>query len=89
MRSCSKAAAKTIRPGGRAVPTEPLEVATTAKVLAAPVQDDPGPNATPLEPEDGAFSLWLNRSLRQAYDAVVAEPIPDTLLRLIEESRGE
>jgi hypothetical protein len=71
------------------VPTEPLEVATTAKVLAAPVQEDPGPNATPLEPEDGAFSLWLNRSLRQAYDAVVAEPIPDTLLRLIEESRGE
>jgi len=36
-----------------------------------------------------AFDLWLQRSLRRAYDAVVAEPIPQDILRLIEDDEAE
>jgi hypothetical protein len=39
--------------------------------------------------EGDAFDLWLRRGLHRAFDAVAAEPIPDDLLRLIEEDRGE
>jgi hypothetical protein len=34
-----------------------------------------------------AFDLWLQRGLHQLYDNVAAEPIPDALLRLIEDDR--
>ncbi len=36
---------------------------------------------------DGAFDLWLQRGLHQLYDDVANEPIPDELLRLIEDDR--
>lgn len=36
-----------------------------------------------------AFDVWLNRSLHQLYDDVAHEPIPDELLKLIEEDRKE
>ncbi|MBV1800445.1 hypothetical protein KSF81_27265 [Siccirubricoccus sp. G192] len=39
--------------------------------------------------EDDPFDLWLRRCLREAFDAVVAEPIPEDVLRLIEEDRAE
>jgi Anti-sigma factor NepR len=39
--------------------------------------------------EGDAFDLWLRRGLRRAFDAVAAEPVPDDLLRMIEEDRGE
>lgn len=40
--------------------------------------------------EDGdiAFDLWLRRGLHQLYDTVANEPVPDELLRLIEEDRA-
>ena len=36
-----------------------------------------------------AFDIWLTGSLRKAFDAVTAEPIPPDLLRMIEEDRAE
>ncbi|MFC7543824.1 NepR family anti-sigma factor [Siccirubricoccus deserti] len=34
---------------------------------------------------DHAFDLWLQRGLHQLYDTVAKEPIPEDLLRLIED----
>jgi hypothetical protein len=36
---------------------------------------------------DNAFDLWLRRGLHQLYDTVAKEPIPEALLRMIEEDR--
>jgi len=36
---------------------------------------------------EAAFDLWLQRSLHQLFDQVAKEPIPEELLRLIEENR--
>lgn len=36
---------------------------------------------------DQAFDVWLRRGLHQLYDTVAREPIPEDLLRLIEEDR--
>ena len=33
------------------------------------------------------FDLWLKRGLHQIYDDVAQEPIPEDLLKLIEEDR--
>ena len=41
------------------------------------------------QPESDAFDLWLGASLREAFDAVTAEPIPEDLLQMIEEDRAE
>ena len=35
------------------------------------------------------FELWLRRGLHDAFDAIAAEPVPEDLLRLIEEDRAE
>ncbi|MBX9700442.1 MAG: hypothetical protein K2X74_13465 [Acetobacteraceae bacterium] len=37
---------------------------------------------------DRAFDLWLERGLHQLYDQVAKEPLPEELLRLIEDDRG-
>ena len=37
---------------------------------------------------DQAFDVWLRRGLHQLYDTVAREPIPDELLRLIEEDES-
>jgi len=37
---------------------------------------------------DAAFDLWLKRGLHQLYDTVAKEPIPEEILRLIEEDRA-
>jgi len=37
---------------------------------------------------DHAFDLWLQGGLHQLYDTVAKEPIPEELLRLIEEDRA-
>jgi hypothetical protein len=34
-----------------------------------------------------AFDLWLQRGLHEIYDDVAREPIPEDLLKLIEEDR--
>ncbi len=40
-----------------------------------------------VRPVDEAFDLWLQRGLHQLYDDVTREPIPDELLKLIQEDR--
>ena len=39
------------------------------------------------EPAPTAFDLFVERGLHAIYDGVLAEPIPDELLRLIEDDR--
>jgi hypothetical protein len=36
---------------------------------------------------DAAFDLWLQRRLHQLFDTVAKEPIPEELMRLIEQDR--
>lgn len=36
---------------------------------------------------DAAFDLWLERSLKALYDQVADEPIPEDLLKLIEDDK--
>jgi len=53
-------------------------------------QKPSGPPPSPAGKEEGvdrAFDLWLQRGLHQLYDTVAKEPIPEDLLRLIEEDR--
>jgi hypothetical protein len=38
---------------------------------------------------DAAFDLWLQRGLHQMFDDVMREPIPEELLRLIEQDREQ
>ena len=55
-----------------------------------PARSGPEPRAQDALTDDEAFlDLWLRLELRESFGAVVAEPIPDDLLRLIEEDRGE
>ena len=39
-------------------------------------------------PTDVAFDLWLNQGLHQLFDDVANEPIPDELLKLIEDDKA-
>ena len=41
----------------------------------------------PTAPPDAAFDTWLQRGLHAMYDDIAREPIPDELLRLIEQDR--
>ncbi|MFE8872808.1 NepR family anti-sigma factor [Acetobacter persici] len=50
---------------------------------------DKNPREKPEKTSDQAFDLWLKRGLHQLFDDVANEPIPEELLRLIEEDRGE
>lgn len=38
---------------------------------------------------DAAFDMWLQRGLHAMYDGVAKEPIPEELLRLIEQDRAQ
>ena len=42
-----------------------------------------------LRTEEDAFDQWLRQSLHEAFDTAVAEPVPEEILRLIEEDRVE
>ena len=50
---------------------------------------NPTPPPTPQQskPSDAAFDVWLNRGLHKLFDDVASEPIPEELLKLIEEDR--
>ena len=45
--------------------------------------------ASPKKPRktEAAFDLWLQKGLHDIFDNVAREPIPEELLRLIEEDR--
>ncbi len=55
--------------------------------MKQPKVKEGGEKQTAAKPE--AFDLWLKRGLHQIYDDVAKEPIPEDLLRLIEEDRGQ
>ncbi len=40
-----------------------------------------------MKPEGEAFDLWLQRGLHELYDEVANEPIPEDLLKLIDDGR--
>lgn len=53
---------------------------------------NPEPDAEDAPPGpagEDAFDLWLRHSLRAAFDRVAAEPVPEDLMRMIEEDRAE
>ncbi|MDJ0390173.1 NepR family anti-sigma factor [Roseomonas sp. E05] len=54
-------------------------------VEAAPSRPARARKGTP----DAAFDLWLQRGLHAMYDDVAREPIPEELLRLIEQDRAQ
>ncbi len=58
-------------------------------------QDKTSPRAAKRAPQpipdarkgESAFDLWLDRGLHKLFDDVASEPVPEELLRLIEEGR--
>ncbi len=38
---------------------------------------------------DSAFDLWLNRGLHELFDDVVKEPVPQELLKLIQDNKSK
>lgn len=46
-------------------------------------------NNKSLNTPDQAFDLWLKRGLHKLFDDVANEPIPEELLKLIEEDRND
>ena len=60
--------------------------------MAGRVPTDKEPKRTAaewLQKEEDPFDLWLRRSLHEAFDQAMAEPVPEEVLRLIEEDRAE
>jgi hypothetical protein len=55
-----------------------------------PKAKDPAKPAPAKKPRktEAAFDLWLQKGLHEIYDNVAREPIPDELLKLIEEDRN-
>jgi hypothetical protein len=37
---------------------------------------------------DAAFDLWLKRGLHKLYDQIADEPVPEAILKLIEDHRS-
>ena len=56
---------------------------------SAPAAGSPEPDGSSMERKPDPFELWLRRGLHGAFDAIAAEPVPEDLLRLIEEDRAE
>ena len=67
-----------------AMPAKPIDPTGAAMARAPREGSEPRPGRGPPA-EDDAFDLWLRRQLHRCYAAIAAEPIPEELLRLIEE----
>ena len=61
------------------------------KCVASMSDDKPPPanGSKPRRPGKKAFDLWLDRGLHEIYDEVAREPVPDELLKLIRDHKGE
>ena len=59
-------------------------------ILMATKKEKPCSETSGVDPArtSGAFDLWLQRGLHQLFDKVASEPIPEELLRLIEDDRA-
>ncbi len=57
-----------------------------------PAQSDPPAKRSgkpaPAKPAR-AFDVWLDRGLHSMFDSIAAEPIPEELLRLLEEDQSK
>jgi hypothetical protein len=42
-----------------------------------------------LGTEEDAFDLWLRQSLHEAFGAITEEPVPEDILRMINEDHAE
>jgi hypothetical protein len=68
-----------------------MDERTNKRALAEPPVEATRPDAgrarkgTP----DAAFDLWLQRGLHAMYDDIAREPIPDELLKLIDQDRTQ
>ncbi len=73
----SKGSREPPRPAEQPPPAEPsLGKAATARAKSA----------QPAKPE-AAFDIWLDRGLHKLFDTIAQEPIPDALLKIIEQDR--
>jgi hypothetical protein len=63
--------------------------AKSEKASASPAPAETSEGSTAASPRKGqaAFDLWLQRGLHKLFDDVASEPIPEDLLRLIEDDR--
>lgn len=59
----------------------------TGATVSKPVQSSA--NGRGQAAPEAAFDIWLQRGLHQLFDDVMREPIPEELLRLIEQDRGQ
>ena len=46
-----------------------------------------GKNSKQSRVTDSAFDLWLNRGLHELFDDVVKEPVPEELLKIIQDDK--
>ena len=60
-----------------------------AKDPTAPPETPPPSAALPKRhrKSEAAFDVWLQRGLHEIFDKVASEPVPEELLKLIEEDR--
>lgn len=70
-------------------PNKPARGADAGMVDPASPAGAPKPDGFCAESKLDPFDLWLRSSLRETFDAIAAEPIPEDLLRMIEEDRAE
>jgi len=72
----------------------PAASAQSAMTMADKKSEDAGDkSARRMGRDEGekpeAFDIWLQRGLHQLYDSVANEPIPDELLKLIEQDKSD
>jgi hypothetical protein len=71
------------------VPNRPAGPGCGDETGPAPRAGAPEPDDFSMERKPDPFELWLRRGLHKAFDAIAGEPVPEDLLRLIEEDRAE
>ena len=68
-----------------AAPSLPARTMSDSKLGGAGGKLPARPTGRTEKDGAGAFDIWLQRGLHQLYDSVAKEPIPDDLLKLIEQ----
>ena len=46
-----------------------------------------GKSSNKSRPTDSAFDRWLNRGLHELFDDVMKEPVPDELLKIVQDDK--
>ena len=65
----------------------PVDPYMQATVMTGRKAKPAQPAPLPKRPADKAFDTWLQRGLHEIFDDVAREPIPDDLLKLIQDHR--